>query len=180
MSKNVTAITNSPCRLFVVINVPTSFHLQKLQNPSANRRARPQQVNKTTLIRKTAKRRKRRDIKSSLLLRFDNSFSSTKSIPTSMTVLKILNACEGFKALPSSLGHGSRSYIPLSGSLVSGVRHTFIYPFSTMFCLPWGTSMYKVYFWYNRWGDSCSVLQILLQKILWCSISDTPEVAVFF
>lgn len=74
VSKNVTAIKNSRSRLFMVINVLTSFQLQKLQNPNANSSTRPQHVKKNTFIRKTAKRRKRRDIKSSLLLHFDNSF----------------------------------------------------------------------------------------------------------
>lgn len=74
MSKNVTAVKNSCCRLFMVVNVLTSFQLSKLQNPNANSRARPQQVKKNTPIRKTAKRRKRRDIKSSLLFHFDSSF----------------------------------------------------------------------------------------------------------
>ena len=148
----------------MVINVLTSFPLQKLQNPNVNSRARPQQVKKNTLIRKTAK--KRRDTKSSSLLHFDNSFLFFCKINQSLPPCHSLKhwTCESLTALPSSLGHSSRSDILLSGSLISGVRNTYIYPFTTTFCLPWGD-----HFWYNRSEDSCSVLQIFSQKIVSCS-----------
>lgn len=115
----------------MVMNVLTSFQFQKLQNPNANSSIRTQQVKKNTLIRKTAKKRRRRDIKSSLPLQFDNSFlffcKINQSPPPCHSLKHWTCARASQHSLPSSLGHSSRSDILLSGSLIFGVRNTYIY-----------------------------------------------------
>lgn len=63
MSKNVTAMKNSCCRLFMVINILTSFQLPKLQNPDTNSRARPQQVKKNTPHQKDSKEKEKEGYK---------------------------------------------------------------------------------------------------------------------